>query len=52
MQDFKKGRDIIRGIMQKMRHMQVFEPLAMSEFFRMNTYSKDTQAKMKEAWSS
>ena len=24
----------------------------MSEFFRMNTYSKETQAKMMDAWSS
>jgi len=35
-----------------MRNHQVFTPLAMSEFFRMGTYSKETQAKMKDAWSS
>jgi hypothetical protein len=42
MNDFKKGREIVREVMTKMGHMQKFGPLAMSEFFRMNTYSKAT----------
>jgi len=52
MSDFKKGRVIIQGIMKGMMDTSAFEPLAMSEFFRMNTYSKETQTKMKEAWSA
>jgi len=50
MPDFKCGMDVIRSIMTRRMFYKTFRPLLEGEMMKWGCYSKECQAKLKEAW--